>query len=88
MCTPHLQRYFVSVVEPGINFHDRNAVAVEKDRNVIGNLPQKELWLRDYFPKERWKCSLHCEYYGNSICWQTNGSTCLNFKEFNSCSIV
>ena len=36
----HLQVYFVFMVEPGINSHDRNAVAVEKDRNDIGNLPR------------------------------------------------
>ena len=32
-----------SVIEPGINSHERNAVALEKDRKVTGHLPQKVL---------------------------------------------
>ena len=30
----------VCVLEPG-NFHDRNAIAVEKDGRIFGHLPQK-----------------------------------------------
>ena len=30
----------VCLLEPG-NFHDRNSIAVGKDRRIIGHLPQK-----------------------------------------------
>ena len=38
----------VCVAEPG-NSHDRNAVVVERDRKVVGHLPQKVSWLYTFF---------------------------------------
>ena len=52
----------VSVVEPRINSHKRNAVAVEKDGKVTGHFPRKVLYLWNYFSEKRWKLSLYCDY--------------------------
>ena len=40
----------VCVLEPG-NFHDRNVVAVEKDRRIIDHLPQKVSHIHALFLK-------------------------------------
>ena len=52
----------VCMAEPR-NSHDRNTVAVEKDRKVIQHL-QQSVAIVHSFSEERWKCSLHCDYYG------------------------
>ena len=61
----------VCVPEPGI-FHDRNAIAVEKDGIIIGHLPQKVSCICALFLK-RWNGLLHCD-------WNTVGKTARQAK--------
>ena len=49
------------VLEPG-NFHDKNAVAVEKDGRIIGYLPWKVLRVRALFLKTGG--TVHCNVTG------------------------
>ena len=58
----------VCVLEPG-NFHDRNAVAVEKDGRIIGYLPQKVSHVHAFFSEDKWNRLLHCD-------WKTVSNTC------------
>ena len=59
----------VCVLVPG-NFHDRNAIAIEKDGRIIaGHLPRKVSRVHSLFLKIAWwNCSLHCD-------WKTVGKT-------------
>ena len=60
----------VCVLVPG-NFHDRNAVAVEKDGRIIaGHLSRKVTRVHALFLKIAWwNRSLHCD-------WKMVGKTC------------
>ena len=55
------------------NFHDRNAVAVEKERRIIaGHLPQKVSCVHALFLKIAWwNCLLHHRYCD----WKAVGKT-------------
>ena len=47
-------------------FHDRNAVAVEKDGIIVVYLPQKVSCVRVLLHEDRWNRSLHCETVGKT----------------------
>ena len=51
----------VCVLEPG-NFHDRNAIAVEKDGRIFGHLPWKVSCVFAFFSEDRWNHSLYCDW--------------------------
>ena len=63
----------VCMLEP-CNFHDRNAVTVEKDGRIIGHLSQK---VSHHVPMlffwDRWNHSLYCD-------WKTVGKTARQAK--------
>ena len=65
----------VCVLEPG-NFHEKNAVAVEKDGRIIDHLPWKvSRFCVLAFSKDtcRWNHSLHFDWKkpdGRQDCWQ------------------
>ena len=63
-------------------------MAVEKDGNVNGHLPQRRHICALFFSEERWKHSLHCEYYSSSIYRWANYLMRLDFNGFNFRGVV
>ena len=89
MWVPHLKELWeaaagktlVYVDEPR-NSARQNGMAAEKDGKIL-DICHEKCHGCALLPEERWKCSLHCDYYGSSNFDQANCSICLDFHGLN-----